>query len=77
LIPEDLAETEPGRDYLFNVDRHLNPGTEYVVKMRVVYKNRENRTDETGQLYYEWPLLDTNIVRLFFSTLDSELVDLF
>ena len=44
------------------LSKDINPGTEYVLKIRLSYTNHNDSADSFPRTYFEWPHLDTNLV---------------
>ena len=47
---------------LQQLSKDINPGTEYVLKIRVTYSNQNESEDNFNGTYFEWPHLETNLV---------------
>jgi len=62
LIPEEPVQTQPGHNYSYLTDQILNPGTEYLLKIKVFYRHDVSALLEGNQSYFEWPHHDSNLV---------------
>jgi hypothetical protein len=65
FIPEEPVQTHPGHDYSYQTNEVLNPGTEYLLKIRVFYRNDESLS-VANHSFFEWPHHESNLVRFIF-----------